>query len=78
MSEPSNGKEKPAPDVVELRIVWNRATGQMEVSGCIHETPIALGLLKVCETLVRERWAVARATQQPRILPAEAFRLRKP
>jgi len=77
MAEPENGKAKVADEIYELHIVWNKSSGQVQVSGCIHAAPLALGLLEYTRELVTARLRGVAVGDEPRVIPAGPFLPRK-
>jgi len=77
MPEPENGKAKVVDEVYELHIVWNKTTCQVQVSGCIHVAPLALGLLDYTRELVTAKLHGVPVGEGPRVIPAGPFLPRK-
>jgi hypothetical protein len=69
MAEPGNGNLKAADEVYELHIVWNKTTGQVQLSGCVHVAPLALGLLDYTRELVTARLHGLAPEDAPRVVP---------
>lgn len=56
MAEPqNNGHELPSATVKSITVRYDTATGEINVSGCVGDTPIALGLLESGLLLVKEQ-----------------------
>ena len=68
MAEPENGNELRVDEVIELHLVWNKTTGDFNMTGCVNVAPLALGLLDYARVALSERYTLPVRGEQPRIV----------